>query len=98
MTARALAMAIACAAALAGCSVPPLSTAPEAARPAMPAQWSGAGQEPAAAVQASWWQAFGDPLLTRWVELAQSRNNDVLLALSRVDEARANLDVAGAAG
>ncbi|MCG3783236.1 efflux transporter outer membrane subunit [Delftia acidovorans] len=98
MTARALAMAIACAAALAGCSVPPLSTAPEAARPVMPAQWSGAGQEPAAAVQASWWQAFGDPLLTRWVELAQSRNNDVLLALSRVDEARANLDVAGAAG
>ena len=98
MTARALAMAIACATALAGCSVPPLSTAPEAARPAMPAQWSGAGQEPAAAVKASWWQAFGDPLLTRWVELAQSRNNDVLLALSRVDEARANLDVAGAAG
>ena len=98
MTARALAMAIACAAALTGCSVPPLSTAPEAARPAVPAQWSGAGQEPAAAVQASWWQAFGDPLLTRWVELAQSRNNDVLLALSRVDEARANLDVAGAAG
>ena len=98
MTARALALAMACAAALAGCSVPPLSTAPEAARPAMPAQWSGAGQEPAAAIQASWWQAFGDPLLTRWVELAQSRNNDVLLALSRVDEARANLDVAGAAG
>ncbi|MDR3015615.1 MAG: efflux transporter outer membrane subunit [Delftia acidovorans] len=96
--AQALVLAMACAAALAGCSVPPLSTAPEAARPAMPAQWGGAGQEPAAAVQASWWQAFGDPLLTRWVELAQSRNNDVLLALSRVDEARANLDVAGAAG
>ena len=96
--AQALVLAMACAAALVGCSVPPLSTAPEAARPAMPAQWGGAGQEPAAAVQASWWQAFGDPLLTRWVELAQSRNNDVLLALSRVDEARANLDVAGAAG
>jgi NodT family efflux transporter outer membrane factor (OMF) lipoprotein len=98
MTARTLVLAMACATALAGCSVPPLSTAPEAARPAMPTQWSGAGQEAAAAVQASWWQAFGDPLLTRWVELARSRNNDVLLALSRVDEARANLDVAGAAG
>lgn len=100
MTARYLALTMACVAALAGCSVPPLSSVPQAAQPALPAQWSGAGGgAPASApVQARWWQAFGDPLLTRWVELAQARNSDVLLALSRVDEARANLDVAGAAG
>ncbi|CAB5668804.1 Probable efflux pump outer membrane protein ttgC precursor [Delftia tsuruhatensis] len=98
MTARSLAAALACTLALAGCSVPPLSQAPDAARPALPSQWSVAGQGAPAQIQAAWWQAFGDPLLTRWVELAQARNGDVLLALSRVDEARANLDVAGAAG
>ncbi len=94
-----LAMAL-CALALAGCSVPQLSRAPDAARPVLPAQWSAARQESEARpqVRSAWWQAFGDPLLTRWVELAQARNGDVLLALSRVDEARANLDVAGAAG
>jgi NodT family efflux transporter outer membrane factor (OMF) lipoprotein len=102
MTARALACTLACASLLAGCSLPPLTQAPDAARPAVPAQWSAAGQGaevPAEAEdRAPWWQAFGDPLLVRWVELARSRNSDLLLALSRVDEARANLDVAGAAG
>lgn len=102
MTARSLAMALACAAALAGCSVPPLTQAPAAARPALPERWSGAAQEPRPAappeVRSAWWQAFGDPLLARWVELARVRNSDVLQALSRVDEARAQLDGAAAAG
>ena len=34
--------------------------------------------------------------MSRWVELALERNNDVLTAMARVDEARANVDVAGA--
>jgi outer membrane protein TolC len=83
---------------MAGCSVPSLTRAPDSARPAVPASWSteqaagGAG-----AVQTGWWQAFGDAQLSRWVELALARNNDVLTALARVEEARANLDVTGSA-
>jgi outer membrane protein TolC len=64
----------------------------------VPASWSteqAAGG--ASAVQTGWWQAFGDAQLSRWVELALARNNDVLTALARVEEARANLDVTGSA-
>ena len=85
---------------LAGCSVPSLSHAPDTAQAAVPERWSqlvdsGDANVKAPAVQAQWWQAFGDVQLSRWVELALQRNNDVLTAMARVDEARANLDMAG---
>ena len=83
---------------LAGCSVPSLTHAPDRAQPAMPERWSqGVASSDAAAVQTGWWQAFGDAQLSRWVELALARNNDVLTAMARVDEARANVDVTGSA-
>ncbi|MFN3731426.1 efflux transporter outer membrane subunit [Comamonas testosteroni] len=83
---------------MAGCSVPRLTRAPDSARPAVPANWStDQAVSGADAVQAGWWQAFGDAQLSSWVELALVRNNDVLTALARVEEARANLDVAGSA-
>ena len=83
---------------LAGCSLPALTQAPQSARPALPESWAqGVSSAAAPAVQALWWQAFGDPELSRWVELAQARNNDVLTAMARVDEARANLELAGSA-
>lgn len=80
---------------LTACSVPSLTHAPTSAQPAVPASWSQSGNK-AAVVQAQWWQAFADAQLSRWVELALERNNDVLTAMARVDEARANVDVAGA--
>ncbi|MBV8250418.1 MAG: efflux transporter outer membrane subunit [Comamonas sp.] len=83
---------------LAGCSLPALTQAPQSARPALPESWAqGVSSAAAPAVQALWWQAFGDPELSRWVELALARNNDVLTAMARVDEARANLELAGSA-
>lgn len=87
---------------LAGCSVPSLSHAPDTAQAAVPERWSqpansGDADVKAPAVQVQWWQAFGDIQLSRWVELALQRNNDVLTAMARVDEARANLDMAGSA-
>lgn len=95
-TVRALPLALAFL--VAGCSVPSLTRAPDSAQPAVPASWStdqAAGG--ASVVQTGWWQAFGDAQLSRWVELALARNNDVLTALARVEEARANLDVTGSA-
>ena len=80
---------------LTACSVPRLTNAPTSAQPAVPASWSQSGHK-AVAVQAQWWQAFADAQLSRWVELALERNNDVLTAMARVDEVRANVDVAGA--
>ncbi|MBL5976177.1 efflux transporter outer membrane subunit [Comamonas sp. NyZ500] len=95
-TVRALPLALALL--MAGCSVPSLTRAPDSAQPAVPASWSTERAAGAAgAVQTGWWQAFGDAQLSRWVELALARNNDVLTALARVEEARANLDVTGSA-
>lgn len=94
-TLKALAASLAACGVLSACSVPAITEAPGKAAPAIPSAWpAGQGQQ---AVQAAWWQAFGDPLLDRWVGLAAERNNDVLAALSRVDEARANLELAGSA-
>lgn len=84
---------------LAACSLPRVSQAPASAQPAIPAQWGAAApatQAPAQ-LQSAWWQAFGDAELDAWVALALAQSNDVLLAMTRVDEARANLELAGAA-
>ena len=71
---------------LAGCSLPTMTHAPDSAQPAIPGNWQQASAD-APAVQSAWWLAFGDAQLSRWVELALQRNNDVLTAAARVDEA-----------
>ena len=40
----------------------------------------------------TWWEALGDPTLTRLVEEALEKNLDLRLAATRIAEARANLD------
>ncbi|RGE39330.1 hypothetical protein DZC30_22025 [Comamonas testosteroni] len=90
------AVALAASLLLAGCSLPVMTHAPDSAQPAVPENWQQASAD-APAVQSAWWQAFGDAQLSRWVELALQRNNDVLTAAARVDEARANLGVVGSA-
>lgn len=82
-------------AALSGC-MPALRPAPELARVAAPASW----REPLAGtakVDPQWWRSFGDPQLTKVVEAALARNSDVLIAVARVDEARALAEAAEAA-
>lgn len=81
--------------ALAGC-MPALRPAPELSRVAAPAAW----REPLAGtanVDPQWWRSFGDPQLTQVVEAALARNSDVLIAVARVDEARAQAEAAEAA-
>jgi NodT family efflux transporter outer membrane factor (OMF) lipoprotein len=94
-TFKALAASLAACGVLSACSVPAITGAPGKAAPAILSAWQAIqGKQ---VVQAAWWRAFGDPLLDRWMALAAERNNDVLAAMARVDEARANLDLAGSA-
>lgn len=80
---------------LAGC-MPALRPVPESARVALPSAWR---EPPAgtASVDPHWWRSFGDPALTSVVEAALARNSDVLIAVARVDEARAQAEAAEAA-
>jgi NodT family efflux transporter outer membrane factor (OMF) lipoprotein len=80
---------------LAGC-LPAYRAAPDSARVAAPASW----REPvagSAAADPGWWRGFGDPVLARLVEAALARNSEVLIAVARVDEARAQAELAEAA-
>lgn len=80
---------------LAGCA-PAWRPAPPLASVAPPAAW----REPndgSGSVDPQWWIAFGDPELNRLVGAALVRNSDVLIAVARVDEARAQAELAEAA-
>ncbi|AZF35736.1 Tetrapartite efflux system, outer membrane factor lipoprotein FusA-like [Pseudomonas sp. R4-39-08] len=46
---------------------------------------------------ARWWQAYGDPQLNRWVELATQNSPSMAMAAARVREARAMAGVAESA-
>lgn len=84
---RPSAMVLALAGGLVGCagpavelaSVPPVTP---------PLQWrSNAG--PGTAIDAPWWQGFGDPQLTALVERGLANNSDIGIAVGRLREARA---------
>ena len=79
---------------MAGC-VPPHLDAPAASRVAPPAAWR-AATNPVAPIEARWWRSFRDPTLSALVEQALVRNTDVLTAVARIDEARAQTALARA--
>ena len=84
---RSLALLAASALALSACA-PTLREAPVGAAIAPPASWR-TSLEVTAPVEAEWWNAFGDPQLSRIVEQARRNNPDVQIAAARVEEARA---------
>ena len=67
--------------------------APPAAAVVAPATWRD-GTGSAGAITATWWQGFGDPVLSQIVEKALANNVDLAIAAARVDEARAQFDAA----
>jgi len=75
------------------------SFAPKYERPAneLPQDWRGApaGAAPAAlgAPSDRWWTVYGDAALDRFVDEALAHNQDIALAVARVDEARALVGV-----
>jgi len=86
--------------ALGGCVVGPDFQPP---KPDVPAAWSasGAGPESNATSQTlqqpEWWAAFKDPTLTSLIARAATANPDLRLAALRIQEARAQRAVVGAA-
>lgn len=78
--------------ALSGC-VGPRREVPDAAAVALPNGWREAtnvGKE----VDDRWWRSFDDPLLTSVVEEALDRNDEIAVAVQRVEEARAQFALA----
>lgn len=73
---------------LTGCMV-----GPDFQKPAVdtPESFRFAGPEAAEAANLKWWELFNDPVLDTLVRTALRENKDVLLAASRVEEARASL-------
>nr|WP_294851090.1 efflux transporter outer membrane subunit [uncultured Sphingomonas sp.] len=79
---------------LAACAGPAVDTA-VVAPIAPPAEWrTDVGQT--AALDRAWWNGFGDPQLTALVERALRNNSDILIAIARVREARAQESLARA--
>ena len=86
--------ALGLAALLAGCA----GLNPDYTRPAvdLPQAWRDAPAEGVRAQEAPWWKVYGDPVLDRLIEEALANNASVMLALARVDEARAALGATSA--
>lgn len=74
---------------LAGCSF-----APDYSRPVMelPAAWNGPEAEQGLEVQ--WWKRFEDPVLNKLVNEALAYNQNMVMAMTRVEQARAYLGYA----
>jgi len=83
---------IAFAAALAACSQVPELTKPQTALPE--AYGNGSGTELVA--PAAWWSLFGSAELNALEEAALAANHDLKAAIARIEQAEANLKVAGA--
>ncbi|MCB2082874.1 MAG: efflux transporter outer membrane subunit [Sphingomonadaceae bacterium] len=73
--------------ALSACA-PTLQEAPLGAAVSPPTEWR-TSLAVTAPVERDWWNAFGDPQLSRLVEQARLNNPDVQVAAARVEEARA---------
>lgn len=79
---------------LAGCAVP-ADLPPHAVE--LPASWQRAQPDAnASTVDARWWSRLGSTELDTLIAQAQARNQDLAMALARVDGARAQARIAGA--
>ncbi len=90
-----LAIVLAVACGLAGCSfVPDYERPPTPTQP----QWSTTPSAATAAlpVSADWWQHFASPELDKLMAEAVAANQDLAAAIARIDQARANTRIAGA--
>jgi multidrug efflux system outer membrane protein len=88
--------AFAALAALAACSVGPTYKRPDIPSPA---QWRDTFNDEASAVwpNADWWHGFGSEKLDELIAQAQRSNDDLAIAIARVQEADAQARIAGAA-
>jgi multidrug efflux system outer membrane protein len=85
---------------LAACAPLPRAV-PDSAQISLPSHWSNTAHNSHANdrqnIDAQWWRALDDAQLNRLVEQALAHNNDLLMALARVQEAQANAAATDAA-
>jgi NodT family efflux transporter outer membrane factor (OMF) lipoprotein len=84
---------LAAALALTGCASVPDRPLPAGAAITAPVAWRSI-DEGASTADQTWWQSFGDPQLSAYVEEALRHNPDIGIAASRVEQARTQLDLA----
>jgi len=77
---------------LAGCSMTPDYQRPDVSTPAS----FSAGAAQATPINADWWTNFNAPALNTLMDQAIAQNNDIRAGVYRVEQARANLKIAGA--
>ena len=77
---------------LGGCSLSPDYIRPNVAIPA----WRGAENSPTIRIAADWWSSFGSSELDTLMEQALAYNNNLQASLHRVEQARADVQMAGA--
>ena len=77
---------------LSGCSLTPDYNRPDVSTPA----WRGAESSPTIQIAADWWQGFRSAELDMLMEQALAHNNNLQASLHRVEQARAELQMAGA--
>ena len=75
---------------LSGCMVGPDYVKPEVDTPAA---WRFEVTDVADTVNTAWWQQFNDPVLDELVEEALDYNKDVRIAVARVEEFSARVDI-----
>ena len=85
MSATTSRVALAVVALLAGCAGPRPAVPPDA-NITPPTTWRTTPDHAAGELSATWWEAFGDPGLTRVVAMALADNDDVRIAAARVQE------------
>ncbi|WP_081933792.1 efflux transporter outer membrane subunit [Massilia sp. 9096] len=96
---RGVLCAVAAGTLLAACKIP--VQAPPKPTLSVPAAWHGkaeVGPNAGVPVEREWWTAFNDPVLNNLVAQALERNANVLTARARLQEYRARIRVAEAAG
>jgi multidrug efflux system outer membrane protein len=81
---------------LAGCALGPDYSRPDIK---LPSQYSRAEDQAhdVSPITNNWWTLYNDPILNDLIETALRQNSDIRLAVARIEEADANLRVAGAA-
>ncbi|HEY1329116.1 MAG TPA: efflux transporter outer membrane subunit [Casimicrobiaceae bacterium] len=82
--------------ALAGCMVGPDYHRPDVALPQQFPEGNAVDTQPEAAVPATWWMLYGDPVLNDLVDAALAHNADIAVAVARIEQAQAVLRQANA--
>ncbi len=90
-------VALAVALALSGCATMGGSAVEPASVAGAPQGWRNAPAQETAWPDPAWWRGFGSGELVRLIESAERNNHDLAAAGHRIAQARANLQVAGAA-